>query len=132
MRVLVRVEPPAELIFCDSYRTTENIISPFRVISNVTEVSRNRIEADVTVKSTFESKLNGTNVIIKIPTPKNTGKVENKNFFLLIIPLSSRVTNRKLKATCKIAIKGAGKAKYNADAGGIVWKYVQVLLTRAN
>lgn len=27
-------------------------------------------------------------------------------------------------ATCKIAIKGAGKAKYNADAGGIVWKYV--------
>jgi AP-2 complex subunit mu-1 len=79
------------------YRTTENISSPFRVISNVTEVSRNRIEADVTVKSTYNSKLNGANVIIKIPTPKNT-------------------------ATCKIAIKGAGKAKYNADAGGIVWK----------
>eukprot|EP00029_Vermamoeba_vermiformis_P002996 TRINITY_DN13360_c0_g1_i1.p1 TRINITY_DN13360_c0_g1~~TRINITY_DN13360_c0_g1_i1.p1 ORF type:complete len:432 (-),score=121.03 TRINITY_DN13360_c0_g1_i1:93-1388(-) len=79
------------------YRTTENISSPFRVISNVTEVSRNRIEADVTIKSTFNAKLNGANVVIKIPTPKNT-------------------------ATCKIAIKGAGKAKYNADAGGIVWK----------
>ncbi len=62
-------------MFCDRYRTTENITSPFRVISNVTEVSRNRIEADVTVKSTFESKLNGANVIIKIPTPKNTGNV---------------------------------------------------------
>jgi len=79
------------------YRTTENISSPFRVISNVTEVSRNRIEADVTIKSTYNAKLNGANVIIKIPTPKNT-------------------------ATCKIAIKGSGKAKYNADAGGIVWK----------
>lgn len=31
-------------------------------------------------------------------------------------------------ATCKIAIKGAGKAKYNADAGGIVWKYVHIVV----
>jgi len=79
------------------YRTTENINMPFRVISNVKEVGRTRIEADVTVKSTFGPKLNGVNVVIKIPTPKNT-------------------------ALCKILVKGAGKAKYDSTSGGIVWR----------
>jgi len=81
-----------------SYRTTENINLPFRVISHVKEIGRNRIECEVTVKSNFSPKLFASHVRIVIPTPKNT-------------------------ALCKIVTKGSGRAKYNSDVGGILWKY---------
>jgi AP-2 complex subunit mu-1 len=80
-----------------SYRITENIQLPFKVISNVKETGRNRLEAEVTVKSYYPSALFSTHVKIVIPTPKNT-------------------------AVCKCVIKGGGKAKYNSDVGGILWK----------
>lgn len=86
----------------------------------MTEVSRNTIEADVTIKSTYNSKLNGANVIIKVPTPKNTGTQT-----LTLVTVGSELIVI-YAATCKISIKGSGKAKYNADAGGIVWKYVLI------
>lgn len=79
------------------YRCTENIHLPFKVISSVKEIGRTRIEAEVTVKSTFSPNLYGTMVKVKIPTPKNT-------------------------AVCKIVVRGAGKAKYNADISGILWQ----------
>jgi hypothetical protein len=63
------------------YRCTENIHLPFRVISSVKEIGRTRIEAEVTVKSTFSPALYGSMVKIKIPTPKNTGT--NKRFLFL-------------------------------------------------
>eukprot|EP01122_Echinamoeba_exundans_P005661 TRINITY_DN1581_c0_g1_i2.p1 TRINITY_DN1581_c0_g1~~TRINITY_DN1581_c0_g1_i2.p1 ORF type:complete len:393 (+),score=84.48 TRINITY_DN1581_c0_g1_i2:79-1257(+) len=80
-----------------SYRITENIQLPFKVISNVKETGRNRLEAEVTVKSYYPQSLFSTHVKIVIPTPKNT-------------------------AVCKCVIKGGGKAKYNSDVGGILWK----------
>jgi AP-2 complex subunit mu-1 len=94
----VSFTPPDGEFELMSYRTTEHINLPFRVMSNVKEVSRNRIECEVTVKSDFDPKLFGMGVKITIPTPKNT-------------------------AVCKILIKGHGKAKYSPDIGGILWKY---------
>jgi len=81
------------------YRTTEirpdNL--PFTIISHVNEIGRARIEVEITVTSTFNPKLAGLHVKIKIPTPKNT-------------------------AVCKTILKGAGKARYNSEVGGILWQ----------
>jgi hypothetical protein len=50
------------------------------------------------VKGTFSPNHIATNVVIKIPTPKNTAK-------------------------CKLSVT-AGKAKYKPELQCIVWKYV--------
>lgn len=84
---------PFELM---SYRATQNINQPFKIVANVKEIGRTRLEVDVTVISTYPSSLAGRKVAIVIPTPKST-------------------------AVCKIDIKGRGKAKYDSDAGGILW-----------
>lgn len=62
----------------------------------VKEVGRSRVEASITVKSCFDAKLFGLNVVVKIPTPKNT-------------------------ATCKIICTN-GRAKYIPEQDAIVWK----------
>jgi AP-2 complex subunit mu-1 len=78
------------------YRTTENINLPFKILPIVKEIGRSRVEASITVKSNFNSKMFGTGVIIRIPTPKNT-------------------------AVCHI-ICTMGKARYIPEQDGIVWK----------
>jgi len=78
------------------YRTTENINLPFKILPIVKEIGRSRVEASITVKSNFNSKMFGTGVIIRIPTPKNT-------------------------AVCHI-ICTMGRAKYIPDQEGIIWK----------
>jgi len=78
------------------YRTTDNITIPFKVLPMIKEVGRSRIEASITVKSCFDSKLFGLNVSIKIPLPKNT-------------------------ATCKIMCTN-GRAKYIPEQDAIVWR----------
>lgn len=76
------------------YRTTENINLPFKILPIVKEIGRSRVEVAITVKSNFNSKMFGTGVVVKIPTPKNT-------------------------AVCHIMCT-AGKAKYIPDQDGIV------------
>eukprot|EP01111_Echinosteliopsis_oligospora_P003930 TRINITY_DN1617_c0_g1_i1.p1 TRINITY_DN1617_c0_g1~~TRINITY_DN1617_c0_g1_i1.p1 ORF type:complete len:436 (+),score=99.34 TRINITY_DN1617_c0_g1_i1:203-1510(+) len=78
------------------YRTTENINLPFKILPIVKEIGRSRVECAITVKSNFNSKMFGTGVVIRIPTPKNT-------------------------AVCHIMCT-AGKAKYMPDQDGIVWR----------
>jgi len=78
------------------YRTTENINLPFKILPIVKEIGRSRVEASITVKSNFNSKMFGTGVIIRIPTPKNT-------------------------AVCHI-ICTMGRARYIPEQDGIVWK----------
>jgi AP-2 complex subunit mu-1 len=78
------------------YRITENIVPPFRLVSPIVrELGKTRLEVQVTVKSVFHNKLVGKNVVVKIPTPKNTAK-------------------------CKIIV-AAGSAKYKAEMSAIVW-----------
>lgn len=79
-----------------SYRVTENVNHPFRLKPIIRELGRTRIEIDIKVKSMFPYKLFAQSVVITVPMPKNTAL--------------ARVTTSQ------------GKAKYKADAGGIVWK----------
>ncbi|KAJ3008753.1 hypothetical protein HKX48_008370 [Thoreauomyces humboldtii] len=78
------------------YRTTENINLPFRVHAVVVEISKNRMEFKVSVRSQFSSKIFAQNVQLKIPVPTNTSGVR-----------------------CLVT---AGKGKYVGSENAIVWK----------
>jgi AP-2 complex subunit mu-1 len=79
------------------YRITNNLVPPFRLISPIVkEVSKTRLEVRVTIKSVFNHRLFGKNVIVKIPLPPNTAK-------------------------CSLRV-GAGSAKYKATRSAIIWK----------
>jgi len=78
------------------YRITDNVNLPFRVLPVVKELGRTRLEINVKIKSMFTFKLFATNVVIKIPLPKNTAV-----------------------ATVNAA---SGKCKYEPEQGGVIWK----------
>jgi len=94
-RTISFIPPDGEFTLM-SYRTSENISIPFRILPIVKEHSRTRLEVKVKVKSTFRRDMFGTNVVVKIPMPKNT-------------------------ALCKIFVQN-GKAKYRPEEEAIVWK----------
>lgn len=94
-RTVTFVPPDGEFELM-KYRTTENINLPFKILPIVKEIGRSRVEASITVKSNFNSKLFGTGVVVKIPAPKNT-------------------------AVCNI-ICTMGRARYIPEQEGIVWK----------
>lgn len=78
------------------YRITENIVPPFRVVSPIVrEIGKTRLEVQITVKSVFNERLYGKNVVVKIPVPKNTAK-------------------------CKMSVT-SGSAKYKPELNSIVW-----------
>jgi len=79
-----------------SYRITENVNLPFRVLPVVKELGRTRLEVNVKVKAMFTFKLFATNVVIKIPLPTNT-------------------------AVANVSA-ASGKCKYEPAQGGIIWK----------
>ena len=56
------------------YRITQNIYLPFTVIPIIQEHGRSRVEYEIKIKANFTEKLFATNLIMKIPTPKNTAK----------------------------------------------------------
>jgi len=78
------------------YRTTENISIPFRVFPNVKEHSRTRLEAKVSIRSTFSRTMFGTNIVLKFPVPKNTA----------LVKVNSQI----------------GKAKYKPEEDAVVWR----------
>ena len=78
------------------YRTTKDIILPFRVIPLVREVGRTKLEVKVVIKSNFKPSLLAQKIEVRIPTPLNTSGVQ------------------------VICMKG--KAKYKASETAIVWK----------
>ena len=79
-----------------SYRITENVNLPFRVLPVVKELGRTRLEVNVKIKAMFTFKLFATNVVIKIPLPKNTAQAN--------------------------VSAASGKCKYEPAQGGIIWK----------
>lgn len=56
------------------YRAVENINLPFKIIPQVTEVGRRKVEYDITVKASFGSKLHATDVVVRVPTPLTASK----------------------------------------------------------
>lgn len=79
------------------YRTTENVNLPFKVHPVVTEIGKTRVEYNINIKANFSPKLYANNVVLKIPTPLNSAKVEVK-------------------------VGAGGKAKYNPAENCIIWK----------
>jgi len=79
-----------------SYRITDNVNLPFRVLPVVKELGRTRLEINIKVKSMFTFKLFATNVVIKIPCPK-TAAIANVS-------------------------AASGRCKYEPEHGGIIWK----------
>lgn len=78
------------------YRTTTNVNLPFRVHPMVEEIGKSSVEYSIHIKANFDSKLNANNVVLKIPAPLNTTKVD-----------------------CKVQM---GKAKYIPGENHILWK----------
>ena len=78
------------------YRVTENVNLPFRLIPAIQEEGRNRVSVNVKVIANFNSKLFGTNVVIKVPVPLNTAK-------------------------CQINVS-SGRAKFEPEHRAIVWR----------
>ncbi|KAI8841980.1 Mu homology domain-containing protein [Chytriomyces cf. hyalinus JEL632] len=79
------------------YRSTNNVYLPFRVNAVVDEhADAMHVDYKISVRSLFDSKVFGQNVVIKIPAPPNTN-------------------NTKIKVT-------GGKAKYVGSENAIVWK----------
>ena len=87
--------PPDGAFELMSYRVTQNVNLPFKIMPVYTEVTQTKIEIRVKMKSIFDKNLNANNVIIKIPCPKATASV-NAN------PL-------------------IGRAKYEPENGAIMW-----------
>ncbi|CAJ0864845.1 15327_t:CDS:10, partial [Entrophospora sp. SA101] len=73
-RTITFVPPDGEFELM-RYRTTENVILPFRVHPVVNEIGKSRVEYRVTVKATFSSKLYANEVVLRIPTPLNTANI---------------------------------------------------------
>jgi len=78
------------------YRSTQNVEVPFKVLPNIKEHSKTRLEIHVAVKGTFSPDMFGSNVTVKIPVPKNCAKV------------NTRVQT--------------GRAKYRPEDEAIMWK----------
>jgi AP-2 complex subunit mu-1 len=94
-RIITFIPPDGEFELM-RYRATENINLPFKVHAIVNEINKSRVEYSVGIRANFGSKLFATNVIVRIPTPLNTARSQE------------RVSN--------------GKAKYEPESNNIVWK----------
>ncbi|KAJ2957685.1 hypothetical protein NQZ79_g6662 [Umbelopsis isabellina] len=86
-----------DAVMKSKYRTTENVNLPFKVHPVVNEIGRTRVEYKINIKANFSPKLYAHNVVLKIPTPLNSAKVEVK-------------------------VGAGGKAKYAPSENCIIWK----------
>ena len=86
--------PPDGVFELMTYRVTENINLPFKIMPIFQEYGSAKIEISLKAKSMFDRNLFATNIVIKIPTPRNTGKC---NIFVV-----------------------SGKAKYEPEQSAII------------
>mmetsp|Transcript_44025 Transcript_44025/g.113836 ORF Transcript_44025/g.113836 Transcript_44025/m.113836 type:complete len:430 (+) Transcript_44025:43-1332(+) len=89
--------PPDGVFELMTYRITENIESPFKLLPNVKLLGRNRLELSLQVTAVYERNITATNVKIDFPCPKNT----------------ARGTITKIDH---------GKARYEPTQGAIIWR----------
>jgi AP-2 complex subunit mu-1 len=87
--------PPDGVFELMTYRITENINLPFKIIPLINEEG-NKIEVRVKLKSIFDKTIFANNVTLKIPCPNNTA--------------SANTT------------AGIGRAKYEPENHGIMWR----------
>lgn len=91
--------PPDGVFDVMTYRISENINLPFKIVPVVQEYpEQNKIELSIRLKAIFEESNFGTNVVCKIPVPANTAQV-------------------------RIFSSGTGKAVYEPDNASIMWRF---------
>lgn len=78
-----------------SYRVTENVVLPFKIIPVISEDGKN-IEIRVKLKSIFDKTMFAKNVALKVPCPNNIAAAD-------------------IQASI-------GRAKYEPEQGAIVWR----------
>ena len=74
----VSFTPPDGEFELMSYRISDGISFPFKILPNINELGRTRMQIFITIKSQFPTHLLGLNVKLSIPVPKNTAKVTAK------------------------------------------------------
>lgn len=89
--------PPDEPFTLMTYRITDNIESPFKLIPNVKVLGRNRLELSLQVTAMYDRNIEASNVRIDFPCPKNTAKGHIPN-------------------------PGHGKARYDPVQGAVIWR----------
>jgi len=89
--------PPDGSFELMTYRITENIESPFKLLPNVKMLGRNRLELSLQVTAMYDRNITATNVKIDIPCPKNT----------------ARGNINKIDH---------GRARYEPSQGAIIWR----------
>lgn len=87
--------PPDGQFELMTYRITENINLPFKIMPVINEYGK-RIECRVKLKSIFDKTIFATNVALKVPCPKTTAIVNTS--------------------------AGIGRSKYEPEQGGIIWR----------
>ena len=93
---MVTFTPPDGEFQLMKYRATENLHIPFKVIPNIKDMGRSRIEVRVNVKSLYAPRLTAMRLLVKIPVPKYTAKA-------------------------RFELTG-GKCKYDSATNMLVWK----------
>eukprot|EP00917_Polyrhabdina_sp_WS-2016_P030013 GHVP01063941.1.p1 GENE.GHVP01063941.1~~GHVP01063941.1.p1 ORF type:complete len:416 (-),score=52.18 GHVP01063941.1:718-1965(-) len=89
--------PPDGTFDLMNYRVSENIQLPFRLLPSVQERARTKIDVSVKIRATFGKGRWAKAVVIRIPCPKITSKVNIRSV-------------------------GTGKAKYEGHTSEIVWR----------
>ena len=84
---------PFELM---SYRITQNINLPFKIMPHYSEIGANKLEIRIKLKAIYDKNLNANSVIVKIPSPKSTASVTTNTL--------------------------VGRAKYEPEHKAIMWR----------
>ncbi|CAD8178870.1 unnamed protein product [Paramecium pentaurelia] len=79
-----------------SYRISENINIPFKVNVFYSEIIDNKLEIRLKIKSIYDNNIYGTNVLVKVPVPKNTVNA--------------------------ITATALGKARYEVEEQSVIWR----------
>lgn len=89
--------PPDGTFELMTYRITENIESPFKLLPSVKVLGRNRLELSLSVTAVYEKNITATNVRIDIPVPRNSARAHIHNI-------------------------ASGKARHEPSQGAIIWR----------
>jgi AP-2 complex subunit mu-1 len=71
-RTITFIPPDGEFELM-KYRITQNIGLPFKVTPHVVQHGRSRVEYKITMRGAFPAHLEAKGVVLRIPTPPNTG-----------------------------------------------------------
>lgn len=95
-RAITFIPPDGEFELM-SYRITENVECPFKILPVVAERGRTKVDITLKMRSVFDKSISANNVLVKIPCPKAT-------------------------ATASIKAISQGKAKYEPANEALVWR----------